>query len=309
MELLISAPRGRGIIDLQPSLLPMMRPDFHQGWGRLDIMNALYPGETDGAALTNPSDSILVFKDVTPGFKTGGPYAGADYCFSLKNVFGTVRVTLVWTDYPGTPAAATELVNHLELTVINPDHFAHVSSETNSIPVSEKPPYFDPNAPIYSPDTSVYDTNDNVRSIEFTSYGGGDFIVQVHALNVPMGPQPYALVITGPLDSQVAQPDTAQTSYAPFSPSKIVVKIVPKTGTTIPDYTAYTVTASGPTIRRATYDPTTGNFVIDDVQSAKYYLNAYLGEPTPGNLESVTPNVLYTATPSPATATLTVVGQ
>lgn len=296
----IGTPRS-GNYDLQPSLLPMLRPDFHQGWGRLDIMSALYPGQTDGAALTNPSDSILVFKDVTLGFKTGGPYAGADYCFSLKNVFGTVRVTLVWTDYPGTPAASTELVNHLELTVVDPDHFAHVSSETNSIAVSGKPPYFDPNAPIYSPDTSVYDTKDNVRSIEFDSFGG-DFIVQVHALSVPMGPQPYALVITGPLDSQVSQPDTAQASSAPFSASTIKGKIV---GTSIPDYTAYTVTASGPTIRRATCNPD-GTFTISNVQGAKYFLNAYLGEPTPGNLKSVTPNVLYTTTATPATATLTV---
>ena len=291
----------------QPSLLPMTRPDFHQGWGRLDIMSALYPGQTDGAALPNTPDSILVFKDVTPGFKTG-PYAGADYCFSLKYpASGPVRVraTLVWTDYPGTPIAATELVNHLELSVIDPYHNVHVSSETNSISVSEKYPYFDTNAPIYSPDYSVYDTNDNVRSIEFLSGGGGNFIVQVHALNVPMGPQPYALVITGNLDAQVSQPDTAQAASAYFSTSIIKGKLVAQTGTVIPDFSAYTVTASGPTIRRVTCD-TSGNFTIYNVQGAKYYLNAYLGEPTPGNLKSVIPNVLETATAAPIAATLTV---
>jgi len=257
-------------------------------------------------ANTNPPDSILVFKDVTPGFKTS-PYAGADYCFSLTTPSQPVRVrvTLVWTDYPGTPAAATELVNHLELTVIDPDHGVHVSSETNLIQVNEKPPYYDPNAPIYSPDTSVYDTNDNVRSVEFTSTWGGNFIVQVHALNVPMGPQPYALVITGNVDSQVSQPDTAQTTYAHFSTSIIKGKVVLQSGTPTPDYSIYTVTATGPTIRRATCKAD-GTFEIDNVQGAKYFLNAYLGEPTPGNVKSVIPNVLETATPSPASVTLTV---
>jgi hypothetical protein len=305
----IGSPRQEG--NLMPSLKPMLRPDFHQGWGRLDIMGALYPGQTDGVALPNsvnldPPDSILVFKDVSPGFKTG-PYAGADYCFSLKNTAQPVRVrvTLVWTDYPGTPAAQYELVNRLELTVIDPDHNVHVSSETNSTKISSKPPYYDPNAPIYA-DGAGYDTNDNVRSIEFTSSAGGNFIVQVHALNIPMGPQPYALVISGPLDAQVSQPDTAQASYAPFSPSIIKGKVVAQNGTSIADYTAYTVTASGPTIRRATCNAD-GTFEIDGVQSAKYFLNAYEGDPpTPATLKSVIPNVLYTATPSPATATLTV---
>ncbi|MGC2424067.1 MAG: S8 family serine peptidase [Nitrospirota bacterium] len=294
----------RTVPDLQPSLLPMMRPDFHQGWGRLDIMRALYPGQTDGAALPspanpNPPDSILVFKDVTPGFKTG-PFAGADYCFSLKNTFGTVRVTLVWTDYPGTPAAATELVNQLELTVIDPDHNVHTSLENNFLVIDQDhPPYVDPNAPA----DVVYDPKNNVHSIEFSSFGG-DFIVQVHAANIPMGPQPYALVITGPLDAQVSQPDTAQASPAYFSHSKIIGKAVLQSGAAA---VGYTVTASGPTIMRATTD-TNGNFTISNVQGAKYFLNAYLGEPTPGDLKSVAPNVLYTATPSltPASVTLTV---
>ena len=287
--------------DFQPSLLPMTRPDFHQGWGRLDIMSALYPGQTDGAALPDQADSILVFKDVTPGFKMG-PFAGADYCFSLKNVIGTVRVTLVWTDYPGTPAAATELVNDLELTVIDPYQVVHNSLEGNRQAIDQDhPPYTDPNAPA----DDVYDTKNNVRSIEFACFGVGDFIVQVHGVNIPMGPQPYALVITGPLDAQVSQPDTAQTAYAYFSSNKIKGKAVFQNGTVA---AGYTVTATGPTIRRVTTGAD-GTFVIDNVQGAKYFLNAYEGDiepPSPATLKSVIPNVLYTTTATPAVATLTV---
>lgn len=88
-----------------------------------------------------------------------------------------LRVTLSWYDYPGNPAADGRLVNNLDLEVIAPDG-AH---------------YYGNNASAGSRDR----VNSN-ESVEIGDARPGVYQVIVRAHNVPNGPQPYAVVMTGP---------------------------------------------------------------------------------------------------------------
>jgi len=87
------------------------------------------------------------------------------------------RVTLVWTDYPGSLAAAKALVNDLDLEVIGPDG-TH---------------YFGNGGP--GPDRL-----NNVEDVVVVEPSEGHYQVVVTAYNVPQGPQPYAIVASGPIE-------------------------------------------------------------------------------------------------------------
>ncbi|RMF31787.1 MAG: hypothetical protein D6759_09505, partial [Chloroflexi bacterium] len=79
-------------------------PNNHEGWGRVNVANA-----TDGTAQ---------FVDETTGLQTGGV---ATYQYDIGTGGNPFKVTLVWTDYPGSTTAAKALVNDLDLVVTAPD--------------------------------------------------------------------------------------------------------------------------------------------------------------------------------------------
>jgi len=84
-----------------------------------------------------------------------------------------VRVSLVWTDYPGTPAAGGGLVNDLDLVVVGPDG-TH-----------------------YHGNGSTGDRINNVEGVDILTPTLGTYTVAVHAYNVAQEAQPYALVVSG----------------------------------------------------------------------------------------------------------------
>jgi hypothetical protein len=86
------------------------------------------------------------------------------------------RVVLSWYDYPGNPAANGRLVNDLDLEVIAPDG-TH---------------YYGNGASVGNPDG----VNPN-ESVEIKDARPGVYQVIVRGYNVPNGPQPYAIVMTG----------------------------------------------------------------------------------------------------------------
>jgi subtilisin-like proprotein convertase family protein len=95
------------------------------GWGLVNLPNSL------PAAITNSSatNSSFFFADqsVTNALATGDSHT---YMVSINNSDVQtlpLRVTLVWTDPPGDPAAAVKLVNNLDLIVTN------LNSPTNPI--------------------------------------------------------------------------------------------------------------------------------------------------------------------------------
>ncbi|MBR3584133.1 MAG: S8 family serine peptidase [Kiritimatiellae bacterium] len=142
------------------------RPDRSQGFGHVNLYNALEPG--DG--------NFLVF--ATNKFTTTGANYTTNIAVGQANA-GKYILTLAWQDYPGTSGASKTLVNDLDLTVTSPS------------------------GTVYYPNNyGTLDHTNNVEFIEFTASEVGSYTVKVNAYKISkttgVGSQPFALVMRGP---------------------------------------------------------------------------------------------------------------
>jgi hypothetical protein len=146
-------------------------PDFASGYGLVQIDNAIETLRRDK-------------------LHEGVADAGTSDWYRMEVLSGAVevKVTLVWDDPAPDPGSASVLVNDLELVVQSPDGTRHF------------PWTLDP----VTPDSPARrDRADHINNVEqvvvyASDYGGmfppGDWNVYVEGLEVPAGPQPYALV-------------------------------------------------------------------------------------------------------------------
>jgi len=137
------------------------RPNNVEGWGRVNLDYSLFPD----------APRELDFIDETTGLETG---EGHTYFYSVNNASVPLKVTLVYTDYPGTPFTSGQIVNDLDLTVTDPFDTIH-----------------------YANGGSGLDHVNNVEGIDIEIPLVGTYKISIAGTNVPQGPQPYALVITG----------------------------------------------------------------------------------------------------------------
>jgi serine protease AprX len=138
-------------------------PNIHEGWGRVDLVNA-----TDGSHQ---------FDDETSPLSTG---SNATFTFPITTPGQPFKVTLVWTDYPSSPAAAVNLVNDLDLTVVAPDGTTYAGNAF---------------AGGWSVPATAPDRLNNVENVYVFAAASGTWTVTVNGYNVPQGPQPFALVM------------------------------------------------------------------------------------------------------------------
>ena len=82
-------------------------PNNVEGWGRLNLGDGVFP--------TAPFD--ILFYDNATGLNTSGY---TDYNITVTDAGAPLRITLAWTDYPGSPTAQGALVNDLDLQVTTP---------------------------------------------------------------------------------------------------------------------------------------------------------------------------------------------
>ncbi|MBS1253771.1 MAG: Serine protease AprX [Anaerolineales bacterium] len=143
------------------------RPNAVEGWGRVNLHRSL----------VGAPPRLIWFDDHTTGLQTGDriPYGPESYELDVVNFAIPLQVALVWTDYPGSPAAGKQLVNDLDLTVVAPD-----GREWQGNGVTR-------------------DRTNNLESVEIAQPVRGHYRIVVEAHNVPHGPQPYALVVAGGL--------------------------------------------------------------------------------------------------------------
>lgn len=147
--------------------IPYGRPNDVEGWGRVNVAESI-----------SPSNGNFWYDDHSSGLSTGNR---VNYWFNVGT--GNVRVALVWSDYAAREGCAPCLVNDLDLTVTDPT-----------------------GATTYPNGGTAADRLNNTETVYFTSGQAGLYEVSVSAYNVPEGPQPYALVVTGPGLSQVSPP-------------------------------------------------------------------------------------------------------
>ncbi|HPC83179.1 MAG TPA: S8 family serine peptidase [Thermoanaerobaculaceae bacterium] len=170
---------------------PRDLPNNAQGWGRVDLERSLFPGSGWG----DSPGRLLEVHDVSPGLSTGGYH---DYTFVVGSDANPLVVTLAWTDPPGALFAATELVNDLDLQVFAPGGTQ----------------YF-PNRKDFTGGSA--DRKNNLEQVYVSSPASGTWSIRVNAYNVPTGPQPYALVVSGVSCAVVPGTPTAGSATATSS--------------------------------------------------------------------------------------------
>jgi len=143
-----------------------------QGWGRVLLEDALF--------FTGQARKLWVKDNATP-FSTGS--TNEDRAFTFTVTAGQpLKATLAWTDFPSTPAANPNINNDLDLIVTGPtgtvwrgNVFSGGASATGG----------------------AADRRNTLEQVLLAAPAAGVYTVTVRSFNVPNGPQPFALVLTG----------------------------------------------------------------------------------------------------------------
>jgi subtilase family protein len=143
-----------------------------QGWGRVLLENALFfTGQTRKLWLT----------DTAAAFNTGSTNEDRTFTFTV-GTGESFKATLAWTDFPSTPAAAVNINNDLDLIVTGPTGTVwrgNVFSGGNSTT------------------GGTADRKNTLEQVLLATPAAGTYTVTVRSFNVPNGPQPFSLVVTG----------------------------------------------------------------------------------------------------------------
>jgi len=145
-------------------------PSNSQGFGRIELDKTL--------AFSSSGFSLFLVGDFKNQKKlsTGQVHT---YNFQVTAANPSLKLTLVWTDYPASTNAQTALVNDLDLLVTGPGGQKY-----------------------YPNGLTAKDTVNNIEQIEIKSSSSpalatGTYTVTVTGTRVSNGPQPYAFVATG----------------------------------------------------------------------------------------------------------------
>lgn len=145
-------------------------PSPLQGFGRIQLDQTLI---TKNASAVGKDLYVYPGEGLNLALSTS---QSARFCFRTINN-GALKATLVWTDKDASPTAGHILVNDLDLVVIDETGVV-TRTQTNG---------------------GEFDSFNNVEQVQVRTHQGY-YAVIVHGRNVPVGPQSYALVITGDID-------------------------------------------------------------------------------------------------------------
>lgn len=144
-------------------------PDNNVGWGRILADDVLYfAGDA----------RKLVLVDDTDGIQDG---QFMEYQVNVADGAQPLEVSLVWTDRPGNPAILTQIVNDLDLVVTN-----GVTTYLGNVYTAGS-----------STTGGTRDSLNVEEGVRVATPATGVWTIRVNAPNVALGPQPFALCITG----------------------------------------------------------------------------------------------------------------
>jgi PKD repeat protein len=176
------------------------RPDNVQGWGRVNLVNSLMPAVPRWWWYDDHNAGLSTNDVVTYTSSLGTPLVVMDGTEAL-------RVSLVWTDYPGSPTSGG-LVNDLDLEVTGPGGSRYYGNGV------------------------AWDRTNNVEGVDVLNPAPGTYTITVHAHNVAQDTQPYALVVSGALGDASCKALNSATLQAPALAG--VNQSVPFTATVLP---------------------------------------------------------------------------
>jgi len=176
---LVRAALINGAVDLEGAEDSTPIPNMDEGWGRMDLTNTLI------------SDEGIRFYDQMRGLQTGEAYGET---VTVTNPEEPLKITMTYSDVPGSPDAERALVNNLNLQVIGPDgqsYHGNAFSDGWSDPSIEE----------------VDDVN-NVQNVYVEEPQEGEYQVVVYGASVPEDAvaetgdieQDFALVTRGGID-------------------------------------------------------------------------------------------------------------
>ena len=148
-------------------------PNMKSGYGQIELSSALQFADSSFQATYFDRQALLNGKRTV-------------FCFRMHNVnpiTSSFRVSLVWTDPPGDPTSSQALVNDLDLVVHTPDKtilFGNALSQTDETHGTY----------------SIRDSVNNVEQVRVLSAANGIYSVHVHARDIAIGPQKFALVVS-----------------------------------------------------------------------------------------------------------------
>jgi hypothetical protein len=151
-------------------------PDFDSGYGRVLLGSTLpFAGSPFRLRVDDHREGLTSGSVVTHAYDVA---AGTP-----------LRATLVWSDYPAALNAASARVNELRLEVIDPAGTVWFQT-------------IDPGTGAPVPTANAADAHDALNVEErlvFNAPAAGRWVVRVWGVDVPWGPQPFALVVRGDL--------------------------------------------------------------------------------------------------------------
>ena len=171
-------------------------PNVDQGWGRVRLWDSLYFADTSpGASIS----SRLFVVDEKEGLETG---EYVDYYIKVGGS-SALKVTLVWTDFPGTPGAAKALVNDIDLELTDPDGVQYKGNVFCTPSCS----------PTHSVPGGTPDEQNPEERIVVVPATLGTYRIRVTATNVdPVhGRQPFALAVSGSIGEETWLSATGST--------------------------------------------------------------------------------------------------
>jgi hypothetical protein len=175
-------------------------PNNSQGWGRPLLDNIMY--------FKGDRKKTLLWDNETIDF-TGQQ---SNYTFTVKSGSEPLRISLVWTDYPGSILSQFALVNDLNLLVTDPLGNEYKGNVFWS--------YADPTPGESRPDWGNFDIRNPVEGVIVKSPTPGDWTIQVTGFDLPKGPQSFALVVNGLIKPTfLAQIQTPTNVWAEISGS------------------------------------------------------------------------------------------
>jgi subtilisin family serine protease len=140
--------------------------DMSQGWGHVHLADALIP----------PSSVQVRWYDNTRGLNTG---ESMRWSCTVADTSAPLKVTVAWTDYPGSAGYYPNLVNDLDLVITSPSGKVYYGNSLAGQAGGQP------------------DRTNNVERVIIATPEVGRYQIRIRAFNVPRGPQDFALVYSG----------------------------------------------------------------------------------------------------------------
>ncbi len=221
--------------------IPFHHPNNVSGWGRVDLGASLAPTAPRDIWFVDNSAGLSTGETANYDLRVGGStMPGADFRAvptegisdeDPPDMGGELRISLVWTDYPGSPAAARALVNDLDLEVSASNGQAYYGNQG-----------------LYTGGQCLraarWDTCNNVEGVRIPLASPGVYRVTVYGTNIPEERQPFAVVASGIAVQEVPATATPVPSVSPTSSPLPSITSMPTLSPSVTPRPSTTPTAS-----------------------------------------------------------------